>query len=400
MDHRVAPWIISERARQLTSSAIREILKVTERSDIISFAGGLPSPAGFPVSVISAAMTRVLERDGRVALQYGPTEGFRGLREWVAADLNRHGAAVTAEQVLILAGSQQGLDLIGKVLIDPHSKVLVETPSYLGALQSFSLYQPQFESVPADEEGLLPDSLRGDLGTGARLLYALPNFQNPTGRTLSLERRVALLEAAAAQGIPLIEDDPYGELRYAGTALPGLLALSQGTGARVIRLGSFSKVLAPGMRLGYLVADPDLIGKFAQAKQATDLHTGMLIQMAVHEVVSSGFLDEHLPGLRNLYRDQCAVMLEALEQFCPKSVRWTRPEGGMFLWLTLPSHMDSQAVLDEAIREAKVAFVPGAPFYASNPARNTLRLSFVTVPADKIRAGIERLAAVFARHGA
>jgi 2-aminoadipate transaminase len=382
----------SERATQLTSSAIREILKVTERPDIISFAGGLPAPSGFPVEVVRAAFDKVLATNGRAALQYGPTEGFAPLRAWVADDLNSNGAHVTPEQILIVSGSQQALDLLGKVLIDKDSKVMVETPSYLGALQSFSLYQPHYESVASDEGGLIPEALDETNTKGARFLYALPNFQNPTGRTMNRQRREALVTQAARLKFPVIEDDPYGELRYAGEAQPGLLGLGGECGANVIRMGSFSKVLAPGLRLGYIAATRQLIDKLVQAKQATDLHTSTLTQMAVHEIVKDGFLTQHLPTVRALYREQCGYMLDAMAKEFPASVTWTRPEGGMFIWVTLPEHMDSAKLLKAAIEE-KVAFVPGEPFYASATApRNTFRLSFVTVPEDKIRIGVATLA--------
>lgn len=379
--------VFSERAQQLTSSAIREILKVTERPEVISFAGGLPSPAGFPVEVVREAFDRVLSSNGRAALQYGPTEGYAPLREWVAQDLNRAGASVTADQILIVSGSQQGLDLLGKVLVDRDSKVLVEDPSYLGALQSFSLYQPRFAPVPTDDGGLIPEALTPELAEGGRFLYALPNFQNPTGRTLNRERREALVLRASQLGLPIVEDDPYGELRYAGEPLPSLLSLGRECGANVIRLGSFSKVLAPGLRLGYIAADRGIIHKLVQAKQATDLHTPTLTQMAVYEMVKDGFLARHLPTVREIYRRQGRAMLEAVEREFPASASWTRPEGGMFLWVTLPSHIDSQQLLMQAI-EQNVAFVPGGPFYAGTPSRNTLRLSFATVPEDRIHAGI------------
>ncbi|OWT74986.1 MULTISPECIES: PLP-dependent aminotransferase family protein [unclassified Achromobacter] len=381
----------SERATQLTSSAIREILKVTERPDIISFAGGLPAPSGFPVDVVRAAFDKVLVSNGRAALQYGPTEGYAPLRSWVANDLNSKGANVAPENILIVSGSQQALDLLGKVLIDKDSKVLVETPSYLGALQSFSLYQPRFVSVDSDEGGLVPQALTEENTKGARFLYALPNFQNPTGRTLSRQRRQDLIARAAALGLPVVEDDPYGELRYAGEPEPSLLALGGEANALVIRMGSFSKVLAPGLRLGYIAAPRKLIDKLVQAKQATDLHTATLTQMAVYEIVKDGFLDSHLPTVRELYRQQCNYMLDALQKEFPSSATWTRPEGGMFIWVTLPEGIDTQVLLQQAIEE-KVAFVPGEPFYANAPApRNTLRLSFVTVPEDKIRTGVATL---------
>ncbi|MEI2415774.1 PLP-dependent aminotransferase family protein [Orrella sp. JC864] len=388
----------SERARQLTSSAIREILKVTERPEIISFAGGLPAPEGFPVQAVQAAYDRVLSTAGRNALQYGPTEGYAPLRAWVAEHLSAQGAQVSPAQVLILSGSQQGLDLLGKVLIDPGSKVLVETPSYLGALQSFSLYQPRFKAVPSDEGGLLPQALTPELAADARFLYALPNFQNPTGRTLDLARRHALVQAAARLGLPLVEDDPYGELRYAGEPLPGLLALAGQAGANVVRLGSFSKVLSPGLRLGYLCAAPALIDKLVQAKQATDLHTASLTQMAVYEIVKDGFLAEHMPRVRERYRLQCEYMLQALSEHFPAQASWTVPQGGMFIWVTLPAHIDTTRLLAQAI-ERGVAFVPGAPFYAGGQAaHNTLRLSFVTVPQEKIRAGVQVLGELIAAY--
>lgn len=377
----------SERAQQLTSSAIREILKVTERPEIISFAGGLPAPSGFPVEVVRAAFDKVLATNGRAALQYGPTEGYGPLRQWVADDLNRAGAKVSADQILIVSGSQQALDLLGKVLVDKGSNILVEDPSYLGALQSFSLYQPNYVPVPTDEGGLIPEAITPELAQGARFLYALPNFQNPTGRTLNLARRKALVQLAARLHLPIIEDDPYGELRYAGEPQPGLLALSSQYGGTVIRLGTFSKVLAPGLRLGYLAAPRSIIDKLVQAKQATDLHTPTLTQMAVYEIVKDGFLDQHLPTVREIYRKQGRCMLEAIEKEFPSTVSWTKPEGGMFLWVTLPEHIDSTQLLAKAI-EQNVAFVPGEPFYAGRGLANTLRLSFATVPEEKIREGI------------
>ncbi|MGH8806333.1 MAG: PLP-dependent aminotransferase family protein [Noviherbaspirillum sp.] len=384
-------WQFSQRAQQLQSSAIREILKVTARPEVISFAGGLPSPATFPVERMRAAYDTVLSQQGKIALQYGPTDGYGPLREWIAQSLSTDGAKIVAEQVLMVSGSQQGLDLLAKVLIDEGSKVLVETPSYLGALQAFSVYRPEFVSVPGDDQGLLPEQVAG-VGQGARLLYALPNFQNPTGRTLSLERRIALVETCARLGLPLIEDDPYGALNYRGEPLQKMLTMNPNG---VIYMGSFSKVLTPGIRLGYVVAPVPLIRKLEQAKQAADLHTAQLTQMAVYEVVKDGFLAEHIPTIRKLYADQCEAMLTALTEFFPSSVTWTKPEGGMFIWVTLPKHIDSMKLLDEAIAQ-HVAFVPGASFYANEPAHNTLRLSFVTVSPAKIREGVERLGRLIA----
>jgi len=384
-------WHFAKRAQQLQSSVIREILKITMRPEIISFAGGLPSPATFPVERMKAAFDSVLSSQGKVALQYGPTDGYLPLREWIANSLSTDGAKILPDQVLMTSGSQQGLDLLGKVLIDEGSKVLVETPSYLGALQAFSVYGPEFVSVPTDDHGLLPEAV-GAIGQGASMLYALPNFQNPTGRCLSIERRAALVETCARLGLPLIEDNPYGALSYRGEPLPKMLTMNPGG---VIYMGSFSKVLTPGIRLGYVVAPVPLVRKLEQAKQAADLHTAQLTQMVVYEVIKDGFLGEHIPTIRKLYSDQCQAMLAALTEFFPPSVTWTKPEGGMFIWLTLPKHIDSMQLLDEAIAQ-NVAFVPGAPFYANAPEKNTLRLSFVTVSPQRIREGVAKLGKLIA----
>ncbi len=390
MDSYTLPYTFSQRAQKLTSSTIREILKVTERPEVISFAGGLPAPGGFPVEEINAAFDRVLQQNGRSALQYGPTEGYTPLRQWVADDFRKRGVDISLDEVLIVSGSQQALDMLGKLFFDPGSKVLVEAPSYLGALQSFSLFEPVYAPVPTDEGGLIPERITDTLAAGARFLYALPNFQNPTGVSLSTARRQALVERCAALQLPIVEDDPYGELRYAGEPLPGLLQLGRKAGATVVRLGTFSKVLAPGLRLGYIVAPRPIIAKLVQIKQATDLHTATVSQMAVYETIKGGFLEQHLPAVRDLYKRQCGYMLEALQEHFPDTCSYTRPEGGMFIWVTLPEHIDGSRLLERAI-ERNVAFVPGAPFYAGSPKTNTLRLSFVTVSEDRIRKGVQIL---------
>jgi len=384
-------WQFSERAAQLQSSFIREILKITQRPEIISFAGGLPSPATFPVERMKQAYDKVLSENGKVALQYGPTDGYAPLREWIAASLSVQGSTILPEQILMTSGSQQALDLLGKVLIDEGSRVLVETPSYLGALQAFSVYQPEFKSVATDEHGLVPSSLEG-IAEGARMLYSLPNFQNPTGRSLSLERRHELVETCARLGVPLIEDDPYGSLSYKGEPMPKMVAMNPDG---VIYMGSFSKVLTPGIRLGYVCAPLPLVRRLELAKQAADLHTAQLTQMVVHEVVKDGFLDQHIPTIRKLYGDQCQAMLAAMKEHFPAGVSWTEPEGGMFIWVTLPPQVDAMKLLEQSLA-ARVAFVPGAPFYANDPASNTLRLSFVTVPPERIREGIAVLGKLIA----
>ena len=381
--------IFSERARAIQSSAIREILKVTERPDVISFAGGLPSAATFPVAEMQAAFGRVFSASGREALQYSTTEGYKPLREWVARHVSTPDAPVSPDEVLMVSGSQQGLDLLAKALINPGDKVLVETPTYLGALQAFSMFSPDYVSIASDEDGLLPEALNDSM-RGAKFLYCLPNFQNPTGRLLSEERRYRLAERARELDLMILEDDPYGALSYDGETPPSIRSLAP---ERTVYMGSFSKVLAPGLRLGYVIAPAALRAKLVQVKQATDLHTSTLAQMVVYDVVKDGFLDTHIPTIRKLYREQCAAMLGALSHHMPSGVTWNKPRGGMFLWAELPRGMDASAVLARAI-EKNVAFVPGAPFFAANPVNESLRLAFVTVPPPRIEEGVARLAEV------
>jgi len=376
----------------MNPSAIREILKLTELPGIISLAGGLPSALTFPVEAVREATARVLRDTPREALQYAASEGFGPLREWVAAEMARQGLAVSPAQVLITTGSQQGLDLVGKVLIDAGSRVAVESPTYLGALQAFVPYEPQFVAVAGDDGGPLADELsRG--AAGARFLYALPNFQNPSGRSISASRRAELARAAASAGVPIVEDNPYGDLWY-DAAPPAPIASHWREGT--IYLGSFSKVLAPGLRLGYVIAPDAVFAKLVQAKQAADLHTPGFNQRIVHEIVRSGFLDSHVPTIRSRYRIQRDAMQAALAAHLPISgplaCRWQMPGGGMFFWVELPAGVDSEALLVKAVARG-VAFVPGAPFFAGAARANTLRLSFVTVGVELIERGIAALAA-------
>lgn len=384
-----SPWVLSGRADQMNPSVLRELLKVTERPDIISFAGGLPSPKTFPVAEFEAACVRVLRDDADAALQYAASEGYGPLREMVAASLPWQ---VAPSQVLITTGSQQGLDLAAKVLIDPGSRILVETPTYLGALQAFAPMEPQVTSVASDDEGVDITALRTahQAGTPARFFYVLPNFQNPSGRLMSEGRRAALSHTAAEIGLPLIEDNPYGELWF-DTPPPAPLTARHPEGC--LYLGSFSKVLAPSLRLGYLVAPPALFPKLLQAKQAADLHSPGFNQRVVAEVIKDGFLERHVPRIRALYKAQRDVMLAALQQHMPEGVSWNSPAGGMFLWARLPAGLDAAALLPKAV-ERGVAYVPGAAFYAGAADARTLRLSFVTASPEEIERGITALAAV------
>lgn len=384
-----SPWVMSGRADRMNPSVLRELLKVTERPEIISFAGGLPSPQTFPVAEFEAACSRVLRDDAEAALQYAASEGYGPLREMVAASLPWK---VDPAQVLITTGSQQGLDLAAKVLIDPGSRILVETPTYLGALQAFAPMEPRVSSVDSDDEGVDIAALRAaqTADTPARFFYVLPNFQNPSGRLMSEARRAALSPMAAEIGLPLIEDNPYGELWFDAPP-PAPLTARHPEGC--LYLGSFSKVLAPSLRLGYLVAPPALFPKLLQAKQAADLHSPGFNQRVVAEVMKNGFLDRHVPRIRTLYKTQRDVMLAALTQHMPEGVSWNRPAGGMFLWARLPAGLDAAALLPKAV-ERGVAYVPGAAFYAGAADARTLRLSFVTASPEQIERGIAALATV------
>lgn len=383
-------WTLAARAAKMNSSAIREILKLTDRPGIISMAGGLPSPAAFPIPAFTAACNTVMERDGAAALQYSTTEGFPELRQAIADFLPWE---VNPEQILITTGSQQALDLIGKVFLDKDSRMLVEKPTYLGALQAFTPMEPVAVGVDSDDEGMLVEDFATKVGSGAdkaRMAYVLPNFQNPTGRTMSEARRQALVEKAKELDIPLIEDNPYGDLWYEGEP-PLPLAARNPEG--VIYMGSFSKVLAPGLRVGFIVAPKSIYGKLTQAKQAADLHSPSFNQRVVAEVMKNDFLKNHIPTIRAMYKAQRDVMLMTLEsELEGLDVTWTRPVGGMFLWVKLPQGMDAQALLPAAV-ERGMAFVPGAPFFAGEAETNTLRLSYVTVSPEQIRKGIAALAA-------
>jgi len=379
------------RTTGMKSSAIRELLKLTARPDVISFGGGLPAPEAFPRAEIAEAAARVLERDGREALQYGTTEGYLPLRELIVRHMGRYGIKVTPANVLITCGSQQALDLIGKLMIDAGDRILVEDPTYLGAIQAFGAYQPQYLTVPLDDDGLDVDHLEQQLRAGPKFAYVLPNFHNPAGVTLSLERRRRLVDLASHYGVPLLEDDPYGQLRYEGEHLPPLVVLDSelhgGNGGSrpfrgdVMYLGTMSKTLAPGLRIGWVVAPEEVIFKLVQLKQGADLHTGTFNQMVAWETARGGFLD----------RARRDAMLSALDRYFPPGCSWTRPQGGLFLWARLPEGMDSAKVLERALAEEKVAFVPGNAFHSRGGGANTMRLNFSYAPTDVAEEGIKRL---------
>ena len=384
-----SPWLLARRTTRMNPSVIREILKLTEKPGIVSFAGGLPSPKTFPVAEFEAACARVLRDDPHAALQYAASEGFRPLREMVAAMLPW---SVDPGNVLITTGSQQGLDLVAKVLVDAGSKVLVESPTYLGAVMAFMPMEPEIVSVASDEQGLDLADLQAK-ADDARFLYALPNFQNPSGRTMSEQRRVALSETAARLGLPIVEDNPYGDLWFDA---PPPTPLTARNPDGCIYLGSFSKVLAPGLRLGFVVAPQVVYPKLLQAKQAADLHSPGFNQRLIAEVMKNGFLDRHIPTIRALYKSQRDAMLNALAREIPagdsdSTLTWNTPAGGMFLWARLPKGMNAADLLPYAVAQG-VAFVPGAPFYAANGDPRTLRLSYVTPSVAEIERGVAALA--------
>jgi len=396
------PWThrYAFRTYSIKSSAIRELLKITQRPEVISFAGGLPAPDVFPVEQFREACDRTLRENGPQALQYGTTEGYQPLREMVARHMARYGIIASAENVMITSGSQQALDLIAKLLINRGDRLLVEAPTYLGALQAFNVFGAEYVSVPMDDDGIRTDLLESALRSGPKFMYVLPNFQNPSGVTISQRRREELVYLADKHGVPIIEDDPYGQLRFEGDHLPSLVVLDRENNrhdnnyqlGNVIYLSTFSKTLAPGLRLGWIVAPPEVISKLAQIKQGADLHTATFNQIVAYEVAKGGFLDEHVRLIRSVYRERRDVMLQALEEFFPSEVTWTRPQGGLFLWATLPKGMRADELFKAALDE-NVAFVPGESFYATPDelGARQFRLNFSNAQPDKIREGIRRL---------
>jgi 2-aminoadipate transaminase len=398
------PWShrFAQRTRTIKSSAIRELLKLTQRPDVISFAGGLPATSVFPVERFERACRKVLADSGPSSLQYSTTEGYLPLREMVANNLRRYGILATPDNVMITSGSQQALDLIAKLLINRGDRILVEAPTYLGALQAFNVFGAEYVSVSTDHDGLRTELLEDALRSGPKFMYILPNFQNPGGVTLSLQRREELVFLADKYGIPIIEDDPYGQLRYEGDHIAPLVVLDRVnlrrdngyTLGNVIYLSTFSKTLAPGLRLGWIVAPVEVISKLVQLKQGADLHTSTFNQMVAYEVARDNFLDEHVRLIRNVYRERRDVMLKALHENFPPEVTWTHPQGGLFLWVTMPEGTNCQQMLKAAVEE-HVAFVPGDCFYPGEGiGLNNLRLNFSNATPEQIKEGIGRLALV------
>ena len=386
--------VYATRMDSLRASEIREILKITQREEVISFAGGLPAPELFPVEMLKEISCQVLTESGRSALQYSTTEGYEPLRRKIAERVGRKfQTKVSTQQVLITCGSQQALDFTGKLFLDEGDVVLCESPTYLAAISAFRAYQPQFVEVPTDDNGMIMAALEKILATTDRvkLIYVIPDFQNPTGRTWSLERRQRLVELATRYEIPVIEDNPYGELRFEGELLPSLKSMD--TAGLVIGTGTFSKTFCPGMRIGWLIAEPELIEKYVLIKQGADLCTSLRSQMEVDMFMERYDFEANLGKLTDLYRKRRNAMVEALEEMMPTGVKFTRPQGGLFLWVELPSHISAVELLRECLKR-DVAFVPGDAFFPNGGVKNTLRLNYSNMPENRIREGIQRLAGV------
>ncbi|NJE05176.1 PLP-dependent aminotransferase family protein [Thermococcus sp. M36] len=388
----------SDKAREMKASEIRELLKLVETGDVISLAGGLPAPETFPVEIIKDIAAEVLTHHADKALQYGTTKGFTPLRLALAKWMeNRYGIPTSKVEIMMVAGSQQALDLIGRTFINRGDIVIVEGPTYLAALNAFKYYEPEFISIPMDDEGMRVDLLEEKLeelrrqGKRIKFVYTVSTFQNPAGVTMSLERRKRLIELADEYDFLIVEDSPYSELRYSGEPIPPIKHFDDE--GRVIYLGTFSKILAPGFRLGWIAAHPHFIRKIEIAKQAVDLCANTLSQVIAWKYVEDGHLDRHIPKIIEFYKPRRDAMLEALEEYMPEGVRWTKPDGGMFIWVTLPEGIDTKLMAEKAIRKG-VAYVPGEAFFAHRDVKNTMRLNFTYVPEDVIHDGVKRLAGV------
>ena len=384
----------ARRMRHLRASDIREILKVTQRPEVISFAGGLPAAELLPAREMAGLAKQVLLEDGVRALQYAPTEGLPVLRDLIAERMQRQSSTeITRDEVLVVSGSQQALDLTGKVFLDEGDVILCESPTYLGAINAFRAYEPQFVSVATDDEGMIPEDLELHLSTNhsVKLVYTVPDFQNPSGRRWSVNRRRALVEIATRYGVTVIEDSPYAELCFDGEPYPAVATYD--AHGLVVRLGTFSKLLSPGMRLGWVVGDSDLLRKYVLAKQGADLHTSSLSQLLAARFITDHDFEGHIERIRKVYGSRCRAMIAAMKEHFPDDIRFTRPAGGLFLWVELPEGISSREVLELSLEE-NVAFVPGGAFYANGGHENTMRLNFSAMPEDRITEGIRRLGRV------
>ena len=378
------------RTRRMASSAIRELLKLTAQRDIISFAGGLPAPELFPVREFQEACDYILRNEGPKALQYGETEGYGPLKEYLVERMCKYGVPAEVENILLTNGSQQALDLIGKVFVDDQCLVCTERPTYLGALQAWNAYEANYCTVPLDENGMVVEELETAIQRcHPKFVYVLPNFHNPAGVSLSEERRQRLVEIALKYDLFIVEDDPYGELRFEGQDLTPIVTQAK---ERTLYLCTFSKTLAPGIRLGWIVAPKVVISKLVQAKQGADLHTSTFLQMVANDICERGILRRHVKRIRASYLERRDAMLDAMAEFFPEEVKWTHPQGGLFLWVTTPPRVDTVDLFKVAVAE-KVAYVPGVSFFpeGEGEGRHNMRLNFSYCKPEVIVEGIRRL---------
>ncbi|MDD3265590.1 MAG: PLP-dependent aminotransferase family protein [Burkholderiales bacterium] len=388
---------LSDRAGTLKASEIRELLKITEQPDIISFAGGLPAPEFFPAKELAQLTQEILATDGKVALQYSPTEGYALLREIIATkSMAKAQVNTVKDEILITAGSQQGLDFCAKLFLNDGDYLICEDPSYLGAINVFNACHAKYLTIPMDDNGMIVDELEKLLQSGkrAKFIYTIPDFQNPTGVTMSVERRKKLVELANQYQIPVIEDNPYGDVVFDGERLPSIKSFDKN--GWVIYLGSFSKTLCPGLRIGWVCALPELLQKFILLKQISDLQCNTLTQREVAHYMRDYDLDKHVNQVITVYRNRRDLMINTMKEYFPTNIKYTYPNGGLFTWVTLPDHINAAELLEEALKD-KVAFVPGAPFFPNGGHKNYLRLNYSNMSEDKIVEGIKRLANVLIR---
>lgn len=384
----------ADRMKLLKASEIREILKLTEQPDIISFAGGLPAPELFPVEGMKKASQAVLDEMGRAALQYSTTEGYKPLREKIVERMfSKNGIKTKADNILITSGSQEGLDFSGRVFLNKDDVVLMESPSYLGAINAFKACEPKFVEVPTDKDGMIMEELEKIIQTteNVKMIYVIPDFQNPSGRTWTLERRQKFMKIVNKYEIPVVEDNPYGELRFKGEFLPALKSMDEK--GLVIFLGTFSKILAPGYRLGWVCAEDEILSKYNFIKQGASLQSSTIAQMEVNKFMDLYNLDDHVAKIKETYGKRCDLMIKTMDETFPEGVEYTRPDGGLFTWVVLPEYMDAKELAPQCI-EQKVAYVPGGSFFPNGGNENTFRLNYSCMPDEKIVEGITRLANV------
>jgi 2-aminoadipate transaminase len=394
INERVHPerWQIAPHVLALETSIIREILKISSQPGIISFAGGLPAPELFPYADMKRIAGEVIDKYGADSLQYSLSRGVPQLRQLLAERATERGTPTSIDNILVTTGAQQGIELLARAFIDPGDFVMVENPTYLGALQAFNYYQARYVTVEMDEEGMKVDQVEDRLKKyKPKLIYCISNFQNPTGITMSLARRRALVDVAIKYNIPVVDDNPYGEIRFSGEHIPTIKSYG---GDEVIALKTFSKVIAPGLRIGWMNGPSAIMSQFEKVKQCTDLHTNCNSQLVVYEFVAQGLLEPHIEKIRKDYLNKRNVMIKAMEQYFPEGIQWTNPEGGLFLWLKLPGKMSASELFPKAIAQ-KVAYVPGGPFFSLGGGENTLRMNFSTSSPDDIVEGIKRLGKLF-----